>query len=138
MNDILNEVRLAEWENRPLNSLYEMRDITHHFFQDIEKKIRKDIVTSKELLKDIKMGLRDIDIPVEHSSGSLKVKLMFSDDVPERNVLKRLETLNPTISLLLWKESETVLRYATVVRVDDSLSIWSNYFASRIFLQPQA
>lgn len=138
LNDILNEVRLAEWENRPLNSLYEMRDITHHFFQDIEKKVRKDIVTSKELLKDIKMGLRDIDIPVEHSSGSLKVKLMFSDDVPERNVLKRLETLNPTISLLLWKESETVLRYATVVRVDDSLSIWSNYFASRIFLHPQA
>ena len=93
---------------------------------------------SKELLKDIKMGLRDIDIPVEHSTRSLSVKLMFSDDIPERNVLKRLEELNPTISLLMWKESDTVLRYATVVKVDDSLSIWSNYFASRVFLQPLA
>lgn len=136
LNDILNEVRLAEWENRALNPLYEMRDITHHFFQDIEKKVRKDIVKSKELLKDIKMGLRDIDIPVEHTTRSLSVKLMFSDDIPERNVLKRLEELNPTISLLMWKESDTVLRYATVVKVDDSLSIWSNYFASRVFLQP--
>lgn len=138
LNDILNEVRMSEWENRPLNPLYEMRDITHHFFQDIEKKVRKDTVKSKELLKDIKMGLRDIDIPVEHSTGSLKVKLMFSDDIPERNVLKRLEELNPVISILTWKESDAVLRYATVVKVDDSLSIWSNYFASRIFLQPQA
>jgi hypothetical protein len=92
-------------------------------------------VKSKELLKDIKMGLRDIDIPVEYSTRSFIVKLMFSDDIPERNVLKRLEELNPTISLLMWKESDTVLRYATVVKVDDSLSIWSNYFASRVFIQ---
>lgn len=135
LNDILEEVRLADLENRPLKPLYERHDITHHFYQEVEKKVRKDTVMSKELLKEIRVGIREIDIDAPYSEGSQKVKLMFSDDLPERNVMKRLEEFNPTVSLLFWKESETVLRHATVVTANDSVSIWSNYFASRIFIK---
>lgn len=137
LNDILNEVRKAEWENRSLDTAYETMDITHFFYEEVTKQDRKDAVTGKELLKSIKVGIKEIDINAEHSAGGLKVKLMFSDDLPERNVLKRLEKLNPKITLLFWKESDVVVRYATVVSVDDSLSIWSNYFASRIFIKPK-
>ena len=115
----------------------EVHDVTDQFYNRVEKKSGKSTIVVKELKKEHGVGVKNVKLSVtETHLGESKViplGLVFEDDIPSRNVLKRLESSNPSIFLITWKESERLLRYATVIQTDDALGIWSNYFAN-VFL----
>lgn len=51
--------------------------------------------------------------------------LTVGTDILERNSLKRLEDAKPTVSLVVWKESEQAFRYATIIEAGEDVGIWS-------------
>lgn len=112
-----------------------VHDITSHFYITCSKMVGKKAVEYKELKKEYKVGVRNtkVDITAQYSGSdvALKLPLVFQDDIPSRNTLKRLEALDPKIFLITWMESERLLRYGTIIQTSDGVGIWSNYFSNQ-------
>lgn len=123
----------------PTNNLkVRAHDITSEFYTT-ETKLQKKEMTVKSVLKtDMKVGMKDymLDIEEPHNGNLVKIKvpIVLGLDTLPRNNLKRLEPENPKVFLITWRESENSLRYATIVKCDSGIGIWSNFFADRIFL----
>lgn len=115
------------------NSLM-IHDITDNFF-DSEIKKNKTKLVLKEKINDGDKNLK-IFIDEEYNGKNIKILIpyLLGIDILPRNNLKKLETSNPKISLITWRESVNTLRYATIIKCDTGIGIWSNFFADKIFL----
>lgn len=112
-----------------------LEDITKHFFEMVPDK--KGTPKTK-LRVEIDNTLECIKIPLQIIAKDGKtieknIPIVFGSDILRRNGLKKLENLDPVITLLTWYESPTSIRYATVIQTQGALGIWSNYYADRIF-----
>jgi len=120
-------------EGNPVN----VHDITSEFYEYNEVQVRKDRVMKCTLKPEFGVGFADmtlyIDEPHEDSTVKLKVPLILGTDLLPRNNLKKIESLNPKVYLITWRESSQSVRYATAITCDAGIGIWSNFFADRIF-----
>ena len=116
----------------------EIHPVTEFFFEKAPPK-KPGGLTKLILKPEFIPGFRDTRIPVtvkyKQTQKHIKIPIIMGLDTPPRNNVKRLETLNPCLDLITWKESEHSLRYAVVVSCDDGVGIWSNFFSDRIFLR---
>lgn len=55
-----------------------------------------------------------------------KLDLYLDVDLPGRNTLKRLEKLNPQITIVTVMESLQSFRYVTIIKVQNAIGIWSS------------
>lgn len=111
---------------------YQIIDITHHFF---DKEIKKDkaIVTLKSVYGvGCKSAILDVDTELDGQKISLKIPLTLGLDLIPRNNLKRIETLNPKVLLVLWRESALMYRCHCIIECDTGIGIWSNFFSNRV------
>ena len=116
--------------------LYQLHDITDHFYTTVEKKVGKQTIEKTELNKSIVNNMKEtaitVTVPVRDEAVALTLPLIFSDDMPSRNAFKHLEALRPQVYCITWMESTQMLRYATILKTEDAVSIWSNYFANQL------
>ena len=104
-------------------------DITDYFYEvEITKKSNKLV-----LKKDLSNGIKNMDIITDIDGKKTKIPLILSIDLPNRNKLKRLETSNPKIKLIIWSKTASSFRYCCLIESDLGTGIWSNYYADRIF-----
>lgn len=102
------------------------RDLTDLFYEKSEKKdvikfeLRKNVTDNEHL---------NIDF-----NGN-NIPLSTGIDLLPRNNLKRLEKSNPHITLVTWFHETNLLRYATIIKTDDAVGIWSNIYAGAIILK---
>ena len=104
-------------------------DISDTFYETEEKKNKISVV----LKKDIVMGMKNIHVDIDIQDKKIKVPLMLSIDIPNRNKLKKLEKYNPKIKLIIWSITPVSFRYCTLIDTDLGTGVWSNYYADRIF-----
>lgn len=113
-------------------------DLIVHDLTEIlyDRKISKNKV-SYELKKEFGVGVEKyiytLNMDEHYNNKQFKIPLIFGLDILPRNNLKKLEDMNPTISLITWKDSSHSFRYATVINCDSGLGIWSNFFSDKIF-----
>lgn len=103
-------------------------DITNIFYQ--EEKDKKG--NSKGIILDPNLSnkIKSIDIDLEDTHPG-KITLTFGIDLPNRNILKRLETHHPKLHLLVWNVDPSVLGYATIITTkDDEWAIWMASYSS--------
>ena len=114
-------------------------DITSSFYNREPKKNKKEGEEKLVLKPELIVGFRDMLIDIKETNQGkehdLKVPLILGLDLLPRNNLKRLEDENPSVYLVTWRESETALRYATVIECSLGIGIWSNYFSDTIFFR---
>ena len=117
---------------------YQLHDISNHFYDEGVKKVGKVEVATMSLKKSFNVGIKSTEIKVkqviEGEERDIKLPLVFMDDIPGRNTLKKLETMDVKIFLITWKESKSLLRYSTIIQTSDAIGIWSNYFANQLLL----
>lgn len=117
--------------------LYTLHDITSHFYEKGEKFVGKKAVPTTTLKKDFGVGVKKTEIEISQEiveeNKSFKLPLIFTDDIPSRNTFKHLEEHHPTVYLVTWKDAEKVLRYSTVIKTEEAVGIWSNYFANMVY-----
>jgi hypothetical protein len=70
----------------------------------------------------------------ESKQATLDIILVLGGDILPRNNLKRLEALNPKISLITWRDSVQIIRYCCVIETSDGVGIWSNYHTNRVIV----
>lgn len=118
---------------------YTVVDVTDHFFEQKTKKSGKNEISYYELKKEYGVGVKDTRIPLEVYSDAEKIKVepmfVFGEDIPPRNSFKHFEGLNPIVYVVTWRDGTKILRYASIIKTDDAVGIWSNYFANAFILK---
>jgi ribonuclease HI len=133
---------------------FHVSDITPVFFDKVEKVAKKSKTKSNSMdgdkpveysyvLKEcFKPGTRECPVSVtvpyktgaESKQATLDIILVLGGDILPRNNLKRLEALNPKISLITWRDSVQIIRYCCVIETSDGVGIWSNYHTNRVIV----
>ncbi len=113
-------------------------DITDNFYNKEQKKKKDEIIDVYTLKADIKPGLKNVpiklNVPVAGKEHSVVIPLLLGGDILPRNNLKKLEEMQPTISLITWSTSSHAFKYACVIKTNSGIGIWSNYYTDQIFV----
>jgi len=130
------ETNYLETQELANSALYSIYDVTSHFYDFSEKKKGGVITSVMTLKKEFGVGAKSTKVDVTKTvDGVLKtwtLPLLFSDDIPTRNAFKSIETFEPSVYVVTWHDAPTVIRYATIVRTNQAVSIWCNYFANQV------
>lgn len=117
----------------------EIFDITNQIFDDIPANGKKP--ATKKIKNEHGVGSVYFKVDVELTKEAdakevtkISIPIIFGADTLHRNSLKKIENSNPKVSLVIWYESDTCVRYATVCEIDGGIGIWSNFYADRIFI----
>lgn len=117
---------------------FRIHDITNVFYNVESKIVKKESVNKYTLNDKYTPGNKNIfiDIVEKYNNTDINVSIPYilGIDILPRNNLKKLETENPNVYILTWKESIDVLRYATVISCKSGIGLWSNFYADKIFL----
>lgn len=118
---------------------FAVHDVTDTFYRTIEKKKGKDILLLKELKPEYGVGHKVVEIPLDinHNTGVKKLvfPITLGLDLPPRNNLKRMEDLNPRVSIVTWFRSPQIVQYMGIIETDDAIGVWTNYFAGRVVMK---
>lgn len=108
-------------------------DLTDFLYDKTYGKNKVKYELKKELGVGIEKYTHELKLGEAYNNKEFKIPLIFGLDILPRNNLKKLETSNPIISLITWKDSNRSFRYATVINCDSGIGIWSNFFSDKIF-----
>lgn len=128
-------VALAPLKDKPVN--YQLHVLTDHFYERGEKKVGKNTVPTLTLKKEYGVGVKKTSVTLPLAGRTFSVNLLFQDDIPGRNTFKHLETLQPEIYAITWMESPQLIRYATLIKAEGAVGIWSNAFANQLFFNKE-
>ncbi len=116
-------------------------DVTDVFYETVKVKKGKSEVEQTQLKAEYIVGfpsqLVDVGYNTDGTLQTKSVKLILGTDLPDRNALKRLESLNPKIKVITWAESESCFRYVVLIEATGCVGIWSGYFSNYVFLSPK-
>jgi hypothetical protein len=99
-------------------------DVTDYFYEQDDKK-------KNRLKKDFVTGFNGIKLSVENFTGQDEiVEVCLGIDAPARNVLKHIELDDPKITVITWKESAEMYRYATIVKTKNDVGIWAGMYSN--------
>lgn len=97
-------------------------DVTDVFYEKDDKGVNR-------LKAQFIVGFSSISINASYGTENArkedKIDLCLGVDMPDRNALKKLEKLQPKITVLTWMESDKAFRYATVVEAGPDIGIWA-------------
>lgn len=68
--------------------------------------------------------IRAVDVPAPI------ITLTLGIDIPDRNALKRLDTLNPIVHLVTWGRASDSFHYATVIKANGCVGIWAGTYSN--------
>lgn len=112
-------------------------DLTPILYETVVKTVKKESVVQKVLKEQYTVGFAALDVVASYLSdaatgelGQESLKLTLGIDLLDRNGLRRLEKLNPKVSLITWVESELAFRHATVIEVDGAVGIWAGMYSN--------
>jgi ribonuclease HI len=112
-------------------------DITSSIYDVSQKSVKPkkgevtvEPLTTMKIKTDLAVGMTMLKVDVLHpfskdENDKIEVTLSTNVDIIDRNALKRLEDLNPQVSVIAWQESPKVFRYATVIKTNDARGIWA-------------
>jgi ribonuclease HI len=116
-------------DNYDNNPHIEAIDITDHLYELEVKKKSTNLI----LKKDIDTSYKNLNVTYTLDNKAIKIPLMLNVDLPNRNKLKKLESYNPKVKLIIWSKQPTSFRYCCLIESDIGTGVWSNYYADRIF-----
>lgn len=111
-------------------------DLTETLYETSVNVSKKGEVTSSMKLKsEYNVGFAAFQAEAayhvdEGQQGKAVITLTLGIDLLDRNALKRLESLNPKVTLITWLEAPHVFRYATVVETATDRGIWAGVYSN--------
>lgn len=86
-----------------------------------------------KLLTSLNVGLAELKAQAKiraQDVPSPTITLTLGIDIPDRNTLKRLESLNPSVHLVTWGRASDSFHYATVIKADGCVGIWAGTYSN--------
>jgi len=116
---------LESYFNKDSTNMRTMHDVTNIFF-GVDNK-NKPICL-------IKNGSKIVDVNVTVKNKKYTIPMMLGIDIIPRNNIKRLEKLNPKVTIITDILGDKVIEYYTVIDCDDGVAIYCNFYSNKIFL----
>lgn len=111
--------------NNTTTKVRTLHDVTSHFYGTDAKD--KPICT-------IENGAKIVKLNVTVNDKKHELTMMLGIDLIPRNNLKRLEKLNPKVTIITDNISGKVIEYYTVIECDDGVAIYCNFYSNKVFL----
>lgn len=122
------------------NTELQITDVTGEFYEKEETVKKKLIIQTLKLKPKFVVGLATVtlDITYRLNNGVITKPQIFvlGMDIADRNSLKRLEPLNPKISVITWQEAPDVSRFATIIEASGDFCISSGMYTNIVYHQP--
>lgn len=137
MEDMLGLIVSGEIEKQ--SSVYQIKDITDTFYDVTDKGL--------ELKKDLVVGYKNhhvsIKRPMPNKKGEmidteLNIALQLGVDMPSRNNLKRMESNDTKVYLIVKGTSDTSFSYYVYITMGEDCGVWTGYFTSHMVHKPKA
>ena len=119
--DVLDEYT----NNKELSKNRVFKDITDVFF---------DKESKKNSLK-FKLGVKVFDVTYTYKDIERKLPLVGKRDILDRNHLKKLEKLNPKITLVLTEVKDNFVEYHIIIETTDDIACYCNFYVNRIYFK---
>ncbi len=105
-------------------------DITPLIYETVVETKKSGDVSLTKLLPSFVVGTNEMIVPTnfrrpEGDIDNVNIKLTLGLDMLDRNCLKRLESTNPEVTLVTYRDGESAIRYATIVKSGDDIGIWA-------------
>lgn len=140
MDAMLAVNNIQDWvetwkEKKPGHERFVETDLTAHLYESSTVTKKKIEVKETKLLASIKPGSASVDVEANYRTIAgeelqLQTTLSFGIDMPDRLGLKRIEELDPTVTLLSWEETPGVFRYLTVVEAEEDIGAYCGYYSN--------
>ena len=136
--DALNTIKgvMVDFINNK-DTLIKSTNITNQIYTIDDKKEFK--LLPKFITGYSELTVKNIDY-LDNTTDGVELTLSLGFDIPERNVLKKLEKYKPEIYLLTWKEANVTVRYATYIVLKDNADkitaqgIWCAFYTNFKYL----
>ena len=119
---------ISEYQNKS-SAMAVYTDITDIIYDTNDKgaKVIKIDNVTKSIMLDYKTK----------SGVDVKIPIQFGKDIIPRNQLKKLEKLEPVITLLVHELTPESIEYYMIIetKINLDISIWCNYFSNKVFLK---
>lgn len=146
VQDAVNSIAML---NQTLNDFLEhssdlvATDLTDLIYETVVEKKKTGEVSINKLRPEFAGHPNQMTVATNfrRPDGSLDVvdvKLSLGLDVLDRNSLKRLEEMAPTITLVTWSDGEQAFRYATIVKSGEDIGIWASVHSNMRIILPKA
>jgi ribonuclease HI len=126
------DTRLQQFKDK--NESLTITDITSEFYEVTKVTKKKQEVAVTKLKDKFVVGFTALELPVKYNvtgeEKEISITLTLGMDLPSRNPLKRIETLEPSIFVISWKESDSAFRFATVITAGEDIGIWCGSYSN--------
>lgn len=117
-------------------------DITGIFYETKMVKKNKTEVETLELRSKYKPGHVSESVKARYNvdgvEGEQSVILTFGIDIPDRNALKRIQEIQPTVYLVTWPGSPHCFLHAVVIiGANGDAGVWCGYYSNICFVTQQ-
>jgi ribonuclease HI len=110
----------------------------HLTITEITDQIYMTDAKGKTSLKDtVTSGSCEIKVPFISQPQSPKVPMLLGHDVVDRNTLKRVETNNPKVYLLTWREGPGRIRFAGALECDLGTVVTAGVYSNNLWCETQ-
>lgn len=103
----------------------------------------------KKIKKDLTQSTRYLDVKARYCTAPVKdiaaghaikieqktIRLIMGMDLARRNTLSNIANDEVKVSVVTWRESEQVIRFATVIETKHGVGIWSGIDANYLMVQ---
>lgn len=157
LTKVLNPARMSSRVIEELSSLDEKlvwfkegdprlthTDITSILYETVVKTQKNGETTTHKILKEmynVGYAALRLDANYKATDGSIQalpVTLNLGIDMLDRNALKRLESHAPVVTLISWKESDYIFRYAVVVETTAGVGIYAGVYSNIRIVEREA
>lgn len=120
-------VCLTERQPRGLGSI-QIEEITNQIFEVTEAKKKPIYKVKPEIDKTVDVTCK---VALSHELREVTTKLLVGRDLPKVRVLNKLASPTTQIFLVTWPESMKAYRYATFIKSEFGVGIWSGAFSNQ-------
>lgn len=96
--------------------------------------VSSTLSTSMKLKPEYNVGYAALKVDVKYKSTNdivaAPVTLTLGLDLLDRNALKRLEDMNPKVTVITWLEATGIFKYATVIEAGNDIGIWAGVYSN--------
>ena len=135
MRAVENISKIAILLNRYLDNDVDLitTDITNILYEQIDKK------GIKKLKSIYNVGYSALKTNINYKSindvSNISITLTLGIDLLNRNGLKKIESLNPKVTIITWLDAPEIIRYATIIEIDSGKAIYCGTYSNRRIIE---
>lgn len=127
-NKVLNLYTLIGYYRTGDTDLIKTFDITDKFYELDEKNKTKTVIPN---------GVNSIEVEFTYEDSIIKLPLELGRDLLDRNAIKKLESPDVKVTLMVEKITPLYLQYFIIIDKQDTndISIWHNFYSNSILIK---